>query len=68
MKVTAIIADEVIEEAMKYSKASTITETLKIALQEYIAKQKVKQLSGYVLNEPLKFEYSAKQLRRKNRE
>jgi hypothetical protein len=68
MKVTAIISDEMIEEAMKYSQAKTITETLKIALEEYIAMQKIKELSGSVLNEPLQFDYSAKQLRRKNRE
>jgi hypothetical protein len=68
MKVTAIISDEMIEEAMKYSQAKTITETLKIALEEYISMQKIKELNGSVLNEPLEFNYSAKQLRRKNRE
>jgi len=40
MKVTAIINDDTIKDAMRYSKASTVTETLKIALNEYIRLQK----------------------------
>ena len=35
MKVTAIIPDEMISEAMAMSKTKTITETLKIALTTY---------------------------------
>ncbi|MBS9524848.1 type II toxin-antitoxin system VapB family antitoxin [Litoribacter ruber] len=68
MKVTAIIPDEMIEEAMRLSQAGTITEALKTALQEYISMQKLKELSSSVLNEPLEFNYSAKGLRKKNRE
>ncbi|MFO7825714.1 MAG: type II toxin-antitoxin system VapB family antitoxin, partial [Cyclobacterium sp.] len=44
MKVTAIIPDELIAEAMELSKADTITETVKIALIAYIRTQKIKQL------------------------
>lgn len=41
MKVTAIIPDHLIEEAMKYAETKTITDTLKVALNEYIALQKI---------------------------
>ncbi|HSI76255.1 MAG TPA: type II toxin-antitoxin system VapB family antitoxin [Lunatimonas sp.] len=68
MKVTAIIPDEMISEAMAMSKTKTITETLKVALTAYIRSQKIKQLGSAVLKEPLEFNYSAKQLRRINRE
>lgn len=66
MKVTAIIPDHLIEEAMKYAETKTITDTLKVALNEYIALQKIKELSTNVLQEPLEFEYSSKYLRDRN--
>jgi hypothetical protein len=47
MKVTAIIPDDLIAEAMELSKAETITETLKIALHTYIRSQKIKALGGH---------------------
>lgn len=68
MKVTAIIDDKIIEEAMKYSQASTITDALKVALKEYIALQKLKELSKTVKNDPMKFNYSADEIRNINRE
>ena len=39
MKITAIIDDELVKEAVKYSEANTITEAVKIALREYIDKK-----------------------------
>lgn len=66
MKVTTIIADEMIQEAMKYAETKTVTDTLKVALSTYIAAQKIKEMSSYVLLEPLEFKYSAKELRGKN--
>lgn len=68
MKVTAIIDDKIIKEAMKYSHASTITDALKIALKEYIALQKLKELSKIVKNDPMKFNHSADEIRNINRE
>lgn len=68
MKVTAIIPDELIVEAMELSKADTITETVKIALIAYIRTQKIKQLGATVLNDPLAFRYAAKEIRDLNRE
>ncbi|WP_245531098.1 type II toxin-antitoxin system VapB family antitoxin [Belliella baltica] len=43
MKVTAIIPDDLIAEAMELSKSSTVTDTLKIALKTYIRSQKLKE-------------------------
>lgn len=67
MKVTAIIPDELIAEAMDLSKSKTITETLKTALISYNRSQKIKQLGSAVLNEPLAFKYSAQEMRDLNR-
>lgn len=68
MKVTAIIEDQLIQEAIKYSKATTITEALKVALKVYVAQEKLKSLGEIVKNSPLKFSKTAEQLRKLNRE
>jgi hypothetical protein len=68
MKVTAIINDATIKDAMRYSKASTVTQTLKIALNEYIRLQKLKDLNNSVHEEPLRFKYTAEEIRNLNRE
>ncbi len=67
MKVTAIIPDNLIAEAMELSKSNTVTDTLKIALKTYIRSQKLKELGAMVLNEPLEFKYSSQELRELNR-
>lgn len=66
MKVTALISDELIEEAMNFSKAKNVTETLRIALEEYVAQKKLKAASSLIAAEPLEFYYSAEELRSKN--
>ncbi|SHI96330.1 antitoxin of type II TA system, VapB [Tangfeifania diversioriginum] len=68
MKVTAIIDENVIKDAMKYSKASTITETLKVALNEYIRLQKLKKLNESIKKNPIHFEYTAEEIRNINRQ
>jgi len=68
MKVTAIIDDKTIKDAMKYSKATTVTETLRIALNEYIRLQKLKSLNRTIKNSPINFNYTAEELRSMNRE
>jgi hypothetical protein len=67
MKVTAIIDDKTIEDAMKYSHASTITDALKVALKEYINTQKITELGKQVKNKPMEFNYSADKVRKSNR-
>lgn len=68
MKVTAIIDDKIIEEAMRYSNSSTITDALKVALKEYINIQKLRELSKNVKNNPMVFTHSADDIRNANRE
>ena len=68
MKVTAIIDDAIIRDAMKYSRASTVTETLKVALNEYVRLQKLKDLSKIIKKQPVQFTLSAEEIRNLNRE
>jgi len=68
MKVTAIIDDVIIKDAMKYSKATNVTETLKVALNEYVRLQKLKALSRMIKEEPVQFNLSAEEIRNLNRE
>jgi hypothetical protein len=67
MKITAIIPDELIAEAMEFSNSETITDTLKIALTSYIRSQKIQKLGATLLIRPLKFKYSSQELRELNR-
>ncbi len=68
MKVTAIIDDDLVKDAMKYAKASSITETLKLALNEYVRLRRLKELSKIVKNQPLEFNLTADEIRNLNRE
>lgn len=68
MKLTAIIDDGLINEAIKYSNARNITEAVKIALKDYIAMKKLKELSQQIKEKPLKFKYTAEEIRSLNRQ
>lgn len=68
MKVTAIIDDDMINEAIKFSNAKTITAALKTALEEYIHTQKIKEaIQDLKENGPLEFAYTAEEIRELNR-
>ena len=54
MKVTAILPDELIHSVKNYSHGKNITESLKIALNEWVSQQKVKSLVEKVKSNPLK--------------
>ncbi len=66
MKVTALLPDEMIREAMELSETSTVTDALKTALIRYIATEKIKRASASIAAEPLSFYYTAEELRSKN--
>ena len=66
MKVTAIIDDSIIAEAIKYSKASSITEALKVALTAYISQQKLIELGKKIKHNPLQFNKTAEEIRALN--
>ena len=67
MKVTVKIPDDLVKEAQILSKAKTITDTVIIALDFYVSLQKLKEMSEEIRNHPLKFEYSAEEIRELNR-
>ena len=54
MKVTAILPDDLIKQVKSFSHAKNITESLKIALNEWISIQKIKSLNDDISSKPLK--------------
>jgi hypothetical protein len=67
MKVTAILPDKLINEVKHLSKGKNITDSLKIALGEWMALERVKKLNRRLKRKPLNFRYSASKIREKNR-
>jgi hypothetical protein len=69
MKVTAMIPDEIVLEIKQYTGAKNITESLIVALKEWLALKKVKELNAAVKKQPLSFslEFSALKVRDNNR-
>ena len=63
MKVTAIIPDELVNEAKVLSHARNITETMIIALNSYVALEKLKAMGNAINNKPLQFRYTAEEIR-----
>ena len=55
MKVTALIPDNLINEVIKLSGGKNITESVIIALKEYISHKKLNHLIDEVQNEPFQF-------------
>jgi hypothetical protein len=70
MKVTALLPDDIIEEVRKISGGKNITESLLIALQDYISRQKIRKAIQKVKDKPLQFKdgFSAEKVRSLNRE
>ena len=69
MKVTAIIPKDLIEEVKKYSKGKNITDSLKIALREWLEIKRITELNESIAKKPLKFAdgISAEKIRSINR-
>jgi actin-like ATPase involved in cell morphogenesis len=55
MKVTALISDELIEKVKKISGGKNITESLVIALNDYVSRHTMEYLIDQVEQEPLVF-------------
>lgn len=68
LKVTAILPSALIQSAKTFSRASTVTEVLKTALEEWIAFKKIQQVHELLKNEPLEFQdnFSAETIRSLN--
>ncbi len=69
MKVTAIIKDNLISEVRKLAKGRNLTESLTIALKEWVALKHIKKLNSIVSEHPLEFRsgFSASGVRDLNR-
>ena len=67
MKVTAILPDDLINDVKKLSHGKNITESLKIALDEWVKIRALKELNNEVKLHPLEFNYTADEIRSINR-
>ena len=67
MKVTAIIPDNLVEEVKYYSKGKNITDSMIIALNEWIGLKHLHDLNNQVEEIPLQFEIDASAIRGSNR-
>ncbi len=70
MKVTALLPEELIHEVKKFSGGKNITESLQIALNDYIQRQRLRKAMKRIKSNPLEFikDFSAENIRRINRE
>lgn len=69
MKVTALIPDRLVHEITAYASGKNITESLVIALSEWLALKKLSLLHEKILAKPLGFSksFSAAKVRQANR-
>ena len=67
MKVTAILPDNLITEVKHLSKGKNITDSLVIALNEWVDLRHIIELNKSIERKPLSFEYSAYEIREANR-
>ncbi len=70
MKITALLPDEIILEVKKLSGGKNITESILIALKDYVAHQKIRKSIQKVKDKPLQFRdgFTAEKVRALNRE
>jgi hypothetical protein len=70
MKVTALLPDDLIVDVRKLSGGKNITDSILIALRDYVAHQKMRMATRKVKEKPLRFRdgFTAKKIRRLNRE
>lgn len=68
MKVTAIIPDRLIDEVKHYSKGKNITDSMIIALNEWLSLKHLTDLNSQIESEPLVFDMAANDIREFNRQ
>jgi len=56
MKVTAMIADELINDVKCYTRSSTVTEAINIALKEWVNIYNIKELNKQIKQTPIYIE------------
>ena len=69
MKIMAIVPDKLIDEVRKLTKGSTIEESLIIALEDFVSRQRLRRTIQKIKDRPLSFveNYSAARIRKINR-
>lgn len=69
MKVTALIPDRLVEEVRRHAKTKNLTQSLMVALREWLAMRKIARLNKTVQTHPLEFtnSFSASRIRAQNR-
>jgi len=69
MKVTAILPEKLIDEVRKLSKGKNITDSLQIALNEWLNHKHIERLNSHIATKPLKFtpSISSSKIRELNR-
>ena len=66
MKVTAIIADDLVNNVKEYTRSSTVTKAITIALREWVAHYNIKELNKKISENPIFIE-NGQQIREINR-
>jgi hypothetical protein len=67
MKVTAIIADDLINDVKAYTQSSTVTEAITIALKDWIDIYNIKELNKKIVQKPI-FLKNGQKIREINRQ
>ncbi len=69
MKVTALIPDDIVNEIKQYAGGQTLTDSLIVALKEWLSLKKIKKLNQQIESSPLHFkeDVSASEIRSINR-
>jgi len=66
MKVTAIIADDLVHNVKAYTRSSTVTEAITIALKDWLDIHNIKELNKQISQKPI-YIGNGRQIRRTNR-
>jgi hypothetical protein len=66
MKVTAIIADELVNDIKAYTRSSTVTEAITIALKDWLDIYNIKELNKKIAQNPININ-NGQQIREINR-
>ena len=66
MKVTAIIADDLVNDVKEYTRSSTVTEAITIALKDWVDNYNIKELNKKISQTPIFIE-NGQQIRETNR-
>jgi len=68
MKVTAIIPDDLIHDVKAFTKGKNITESLVIALEDWLYHKRIEELNNRLSKDPVEFEegFNAEKIRSLN--